>query len=243
MLYLYAIIEQRAATLEALRGVDRGRLTWVDGAGLRAVVSSVEEDGLSPLPWRVAQHERVVEALMAQHTVLPARYSIIFDHEEALREHLREHSPALREELARLEGCVELGLRVVRVTPSPPVASEGDGLPCPDLLLSEKGSRTFDVACKAAAMQHAALRRRDESLGEIIHRDLAAIALDDLMHTGERGGLLFKASYLVAHERLGEMRTMVVELMQQHRHLHFMGTGPWPPYHFVRTLEPVQGVC
>lgn len=242
MLYLYAITIQRDVTLEALRGVDRGRLTWIDEAGLRAVVSSVEEDCLAPLPWRVAQHEHVVEALMAQHTVIPARYSTLFEHEEALREHLRERSHVLREELARLKGCVELGLRVVRVASIPSSVSEGDGLPCPDLLLSEKMSRTFDVACRAAALQHAALRRRDESLGEIIHRDLAAIALEDRRYVGERGGLLFKASYLIARESLDEMRTAVVDLMQQHRHLHFMGTGPWPPYHFVRTLEPVQAV-
>lgn len=242
MLYLYAITEPLVGTLEAIRGVDQGPLMRIEEASLGAVVSSVGGDYLAPSPWRLAQHERVVEALMAQFTVIPARYSTIFDHEEALREHLRGQRHVLKEELSRLDGCVELGLRVIRVTPNPPLTSEGDGLPCPDLLLSEKMSRTFDVACRAAAMQQAALRRRDESLGEIIHRELAAIARDDRMFVAERGGMLFRASYLVAHEHLSEMRTAVVDFMQEHRHLHFMGTGPWPPYHFVRAIEPVRSV-
>ena len=63
------------------------------------------------------------------------------------------------------------------------------------------------------------------------------------MHIEETAGVLIKASYLVEQSNLGEMQQAVRRLMRTYPNLHFLCTGPWPPYHFVDPLEPVKKVA
>ena len=51
--------------------------------------------------------------------------------------------------------------------------------------------------------------------------------------------MVIKAAYLVEKSRLGAMQQAVRRLMKTYTNLHFLCTGPWPPYHFVEPIEPV----
>ncbi len=238
MLYLYAITDSMCRTFEALRGVDRTGLFTVEASGLYAVVSIVPDSGIAPTPLRLAQHERVVESLMAQGSVVPLRFATLFADDAALRDRLCAEADKLKQELVRLQDRVELGLRVVRMAPDPWSEAEKDGLPCPDLLASERNGRTFEIARRSADLQLQSLRRREESLSEMLHRELAVHAADHRLQHVDRNGLLLKASFLVAIENLDAMREAVHRLVKRHPWLHFLCSGPWPPYHFAFEFEP-----
>ncbi len=238
MIYLYAITEKLDRPLEALRGLDCAPLAYLRHNGLGAVVSVVETPTVAPTPRRLWQHEQVVEALMTRTTVVPARFSTVFADEATVLGTLADLHEQLEGDLERVRGCVELGLRVLRVAEPPCGEAEKDGLPCPDLLASEKNGHTFEIARRAAVLQREAMRRRDESLGEMLDRVLRDLSVDHVAEVEQGGGILMKASYLVEQRRLREMQQAVYRLMKTHRHLHFLCTGPWPPYHFVRPIEP-----
>lgn len=239
MIYLYAITEAIEQPLEALCGVDFAPLSYLHQGRLTAVVSRVSSPVLVPTPRRLWQHEQVVETVMNLHPVVPARFSIIVPDEETVSSRMEDLNPVLVDDLERLRGCVELSLRVIRLWE--PFAS-GDGMAeeaSPDLVATEKIGRTFDVARRAAEAQRLANRRRNESLGELINRPLSACALDHRLAVKEGPGLVIKAAYLVEKSRLGAMQAAVKRLMKTYPNLHFLCTGPWPPYHFVQPIEPV----
>ncbi len=239
MIYLYAITEEIETPLEAMCGVDFAPLTYLHRGSLTAVVSRVSSRVLAPTPRRLWQHEQVVEAVMDQYSVLPARFSTIVGDEASMTSQLEELSQVFVDDLERLRGCVELSLRVIRLWDS---NAGGDGAAdgaCPELVATEKTGRTFDVARRAAQAQRRTNRRRNESLGELINRSLAACALDHRLYVEEGSGVVIKAAYLVEKSRLGVMQQAVRRLMKTYTNLHFLCTGPWPPYHFVEPIEPI----
>jgi hypothetical protein len=240
MIYLYAICDQHASPPASVRGVDLAPLTTLCQQGLSAVVSETDQSDFAPAPQRLWQHERVVESLMTRHAVLPARFATVFENAEEVVHQLRIHQEQWQEELERVRGCVELGLRVIRMVEPPvvPEATENDGIPRPDLLASEKNGRTFEIAHQAATLQRDALRRRDESLGEILNRSLVTHAVDYQARVESKTGTVLKASYLIERSRLPEMQAVVHRLRDAYKNLHFLCTGPWPPYHFVHPIVP-----
>lgn len=251
MIYLYAITEELEGLLEALRGVDYAPLSYLHRDGLTAVVSGIEEWEISPTPRRLWQHEKVVEGLMTEHPVLPVRFATIFPDEASVLDRLGAFSDVYQRDLERLRECVELSLRVIRLWE--PYAG-GDGMahaPYPELVTgskngqetSKKNGRAYDVARRSAALQRQSNRRRNESLAEIINRSLQPFAADHTMHIEETAGVLIKAAYLVEKDSLGDMQRAVRRLMRTHPNLHFLCTGPWPPYHFFDPAEPVKKVA
>lgn len=240
MIYLYAICDQLTALPDAVRGVDLAPLTALRHQGLSAVVSAIDHQNIAPSPQRLWQHERVVEMLMNKHAVLPALFATVFDTEQDIVHQLQANQAQYESNLERVRGCVELGLRVLRMV-EPPIlkeASDKDGIPCPDLIASERNGRTFELARRAAEMQRDALRRRDESLGEILNRSLSECAIDHVFRVETETGTVLKASYLVERRCLPEMQATVHRLRETYKNLHFLCTGPWPPYHFVQPIAP-----
>lgn len=244
MLYLYAITTRREQVPEGLAGLDEAPLALVHAGSLSAVVSTVTTTVVTPTPMRMWHHERVVEALMTQGDVIPMRFATILPDAAALVRCLGARHALFSDDLSRVRGCVELGLRVVRMA-LPPVSTppENDGLPCPNLLASEKNGHSFEIARRAARLQREALRRRDESIGEIINRSLAEHAVDHVLRVQSGAGAIVQAAYLVAPDQLDTMKKAVRRLIARHRHLHFLCTGPWPPYHFVHGIEPAAAAA
>jgi hypothetical protein len=239
MFYLYGITETFRDPVEKGRGIDALPLHYVHSDGLTAVMSAVEALSLAPTPRRLWQHERVVEALMERQPVLPARYSTRYASEEALMENLQACRVVYGEHLKRLAGCVELGFRVIRLW-EPEHSGDGmAGTAYPELAASEKNSHTFDLVKRAAAAQQKSPYRGDESLSTMICEALDTVAEDRQIQVDTGWGTLVHAAYLVRKSRLREMQQAMRRLIQAYPHLHFLCTGPWPPYHFV----PALGVC
>ena len=252
MIYLYAITEELEAPLEALRGVDYAPLSYLHHGGLTAVVSHLDEWGLNPTPRRLWQHEQVVEALMTLHPVLPVRFSTIFPDEPSVLDRLEAFNETYENDLDRLRGCVELSLRVIRLW-EPYVGGDGaaNANSWPELVAEpknkeaalEKNGRTIDVARRSASLQRRSHRRRNESLAELVNRSLEGFSVDHTLTIEETGGVLIKAAYLVEQSQLGDMQQAVRRLMRSYPNMHFLCTGPWPPYHFVDPIESVRKVA
>ena len=252
MIYLYAITEELQAPLEALRGVDYAPLSYMHHSGLTAVASPIGEWGVNPTPRRLWQHEQVVEALMTGHPVLPVRFSTIFPDETAVLDRLEAFNETYENDLDRLRGCVELSLRVIRLW-EPYAGGDGmaDTVSWPELAAEPKtrsadhpkNGRAVDVARRSAALQRRSNRRRNESLADLINRSLEGFSVDHTLTIEETSGVLIKAAYLVEQSQLGAMQCAVRRLMRSYPNMHFLCTGPWPPYHFVDPIESIRKVA
>jgi len=212
---VYAICESDADA-PLCRGVGGQPLRIVRDAGLAALVSDAPADVPGGGEQELWEHEQAVEALMAEHDVLPARFGTSVSGEEEARGLLSERAAEFRRGLARVAGSFELAIRASLAKPS------GSG---PARSLAESPGSSYMHALKAR-----------EDLAKELDRRIA-LALGPLSRasrsTRPRGAPETVASaHLVERRRLGEFRDRAAQLAEEVDFAEVFCTGPWPPYSF-----------
>jgi hypothetical protein len=212
MLYVYAFAEAPAA-VPSVHGIGDALVEAERVDGLDAIVSR-HEAPIDPSEPAIVAHAAVVEAVAAANrAVLPARFGGIHADGEALRAAVAPRIAALEEALARVRGCVELGVRALAPSAQPVAASSG------------------------AAYMHGRLAQQRETgrLADELHAPLADLARDATRTVGATERLLLSGSYLLPEDAVATFRERVASLEQAHPELAIVCTGPWPPYSFATT--------
>jgi hypothetical protein len=186
---------------------------------------------LERLPWLEATaraHHAVVDAVAACGVTLPLRLATVYRGDERVAEVLRQDYPRFRTALDRLEGRVELGVKIYsdpRATApvtSPPARQ---GLP----QAAPAQHRARDDAWQRAA---AATARVDATLAELAvdsrHRPPQSPRL-----SGARGENVLNATYLVDAERAEEFAARARHVDAEAPGARVELTGPWAPYSFA----------
>jgi hypothetical protein len=249
--YLYAFAAGADATsLAAEPGVDPAATVEVVGdAELAAVGSPVRlsflragQDSADAAPdgWlarSVLRHEEVVER--AGDTVVPMRFGSVHPDREAVAGLLRRRRTELLDEITRLRGRAEWGVKVVAAADQPDA----------DPVLAE-ARPTGSAYLRGKSEQRRAVSEAREVLREVvtgIHDTLADLAEAALVTPGqqpgrrsgaENGRVVLNASYLVCENRREDFAAAVQTLGVQSAvdGLDLRLSGPWPPYHFVSLL-------
>jgi Gas vesicle synthesis protein GvpL/GvpF len=211
VIYLYAIAEELDG-LPDVRGLDGAPLARGSVEGLDLVVSEHDDAEIAASEEAVLAHARVVEELVERcAALLPARFGRGFRDEDALHEAIAGRVGSLREALAQVRGCIEVGVRVLASEPATPPAESG------------------------RAYMEARLARNDEAerLARELHEPLAALARAATRTVGATPRLLLSGAYLVEPGEVDAFRRRVGELEAAHPELTFVCTGPWPPYSFA----------
>ncbi|MFL6019573.1 MAG: GvpL/GvpF family gas vesicle protein [Gaiellaceae bacterium] len=213
MLHVYALVRQPAAVPDVL-GIEAAPLRSLEAAaGIDAVVSDRAQAAAAPSETAILAHARVVEALTElNEAVLPARFAGEVPDEEDLRRRLHERRNRLLDALERVDGCVELGLRVL---PQPsekrPAASSGS---------EYMRRRLGDIT------------RAEELAGEL-HGSLAAAARESTCNVLSRPDVVLTAAYLVARGDLDRFHAALEAVERRTAGVTLVLTGPWPPYSFA----------
>jgi len=111
--YLYAIVP---VTEQAQRygpiGIDGGEVYSICDGHVSAVVSDIPNAKIRPERRHLASHHVVLKRLLSEGSLLPMAFGIIADGPKALQEVLHRHQAALVQQLKRVAGKMEMGLRV-----------------------------------------------------------------------------------------------------------------------------------
>lgn len=241
MIYLYAITDRPEAPLPAEAGLEGASLLGLPYQNIAAVASSIGVAEVPPEEANIWRHETVVEALMADRTVLPVRFGTMFADETAVQAVLAEHYADLVADLKRMCGHVELGVRVL--------CDDGQSQPLSvDCLSGKKSSeqppangsgRAYLMARLEEERQVQTWSDRAETLAAELHTPLARLAAQSTSQVLITPRLLLTAAYLVDREQLAAFRREVKVLIAAHPKLRFLCTGPWPPYNFVTAGVPM----
>jgi hypothetical protein len=114
VIYLYGITETTDQGLPAVSGIDKAEVVEIRTGALAAVASAhPDEWSISPDAGSLWAHEEVLEALMPSRSVVPARFGTVFGTESGLVDAVRDASDELLDNLERVRGCLEYGLRVM----------------------------------------------------------------------------------------------------------------------------------
>jgi Gas vesicle synthesis protein GvpL/GvpF len=211
MIHLYAFVDE-LEPLPALRGAAGEPLDTHRFDGVTAVVGELAE----PLPETTESavaHGLVVESLRDYAgAVLPARLTRPFADRAALVAATSANVPSLRRRLARVRGCVEVGVRM---------SSRDDLAPEP-----AADGTAYMRRLAAAASVRAALADEAQTL-------LGGHALEWRVQTPSDAPTLYRAAYLVRRDDADGFARHAARLADRHPELAFACTGPWAPYSFA----------
>lgn len=116
--YLYAIADAVEHPVWGDIGVNGAAVYTISQGSVAVVVSDVTENRIRPERKNLVAHHAVVKRLMEETTVLPVAFGTIADSPKAVREILKENSGTFVDQLDRVRGKVEMGLRVTWDVPN-----------------------------------------------------------------------------------------------------------------------------
>jgi Gas vesicle synthesis protein GvpL/GvpF len=226
MIYLYGICDRPETPLPRRRGLAQAPLDAIVEGPLVAAITRHSHPPNEPAVDALWIHERVVDRLMAEHTVLPMRFGSKLDDDRQVQQLLRERRQGFVAALDHVRGRVELGVRVLRT------GGAADGADAP-----------------AVSAPAAAVTGRDYLLGKLrngqqadgaarsLHEPLADLAVESRRHPSRAPEEILRASYLVDLPVVARFRSVVERLQRTQPEAAILCTGPWPPYSFVSSTN------
>ena len=195
------------------------------------------EVSLKDLDWvsRIAlAHEAVVEhfAALPGVTVIPMKLFTMFSNVERALAGMRGQRAELKRVFARLEGCEEWGVRVLRSERQKAATATTRPSTGTAFLAARKRARDDARTAMLAAATAA----------DAVYASLAEIAAEHRRRTSEAPGVvapLLDAAFLVPTRRRARFQSAAQKVARQvsETGAQMTLTGPWPPYNFVGSLE------
>ncbi|CAM5548337.1 GvpL/GvpF family gas vesicle protein [Streptomyces atroolivaceus] len=259
MSYVYAV--SRAGTplgeaLAGLPGLEGGPLRAVAAGELVALVSSVpsasygtegvkaQMEDLDRLEVLARTHHAVVEAAYEHATVLPMRLVTVYLDDERVRGMLDEREPEFSALLARLEGHVELGVKVY-ADPREAVTVSSRG---PDTDTAASPGRAYLQKRRAQQQNHRQTYRAAGAVAAEVAARVAGLARAHVTHRPQQGDLAQAAgenivndAYLVHGSQADAFRAALTGLADDAPGVRVEVTGPWAPYSFATPPAPGGG--
>jgi len=235
--YLYAIVAGSGDRIYGPIGINGGVVHMLSNGSVAAVVSDITDKRIRPERKNLAAHHAVVKRLMEDTTILPVAFGTIADSPQAVRKILKENSDEFVEQLERVRGKVEMGLRVAFDVPNifeymvnhhPELAALRDSVlgkqHGPSQLDKIELGRLFD---RLLAEDR---ERRTEAVVEV----LAPHCVDIKQNQPREEREVMHLACLVDRDAQKGFEDGVFEAAKRFDdHFAFDFNGPWAPHHFV----------
>lgn len=222
--YLYCIIPAGYdPPAVSRRGVDAAPVRELCARGLAAWVSEIPDTAIAPSVARARAHDDVVRDAMARATPVPARFGQVLPRDADVAALLDERRESLLESLDRVQGCVEMTVRVL-------LAGHGTAAgPAP----RESGSaylrwvRERQQVRQAVSDQAEFLRR-----GVARAVEEAGVVREIVWATVAPGARSVEAAHLVPRALIAKHKDVVRAAVERDHRMKVMLSGPWAPYTF-----------
>jgi hypothetical protein len=202
---------------------------------LAAVVSDVPLAELDSTREHVLAHERVIEAVMRDHTVVPMSFCMIFRTREDIVELLRCAYDQLTDVLDTMQDKVEFGLKVLwdRDQIVRAIECEDEDIYRLKKEISSPNGSTEFARLQYGRLVDAALHARSERyVAEIVPR-LRDLSVGSCVNRTASDRVIMDAAFLVQRDQRNALDRRVRELASRFDELTLKYTGPWAPFHFV----------
>ncbi len=225
-----------------IRGLESAPVYAIDQNGLRAVVSDTLSTRLRPDRRNISAHQAVLHSLTEEKTVLPMRFGVIARSAEAVQNLLAANQETIREHFERLNGCVEMGLRV-----SWDVANIYEYYVASHPVLRDARDEIWDRNSNNADYRdekirlgnlYQSLRNADRKEFTEKVKDVLLDYCEDIVETPvKREKDVMNLACLVERQRLDDFAKGVFEASKLFDNIYlFDYTGPWAPHNFI-TLD------
>jgi hypothetical protein len=208
-------------------GVEGAAVTLIDDDGLCAAVSDAPMAGATRDVARATAYADVIACLSTDRTVLPLRYGCLFPLHEDVCAFLHGRRAEFTGLLDELDGCVEMGIRVLVPGVERPPPAHDDVMTNTGAGLAYLTSRRVAYVCRDAA------REAGAGTAARIRHAFARFSLQArTVSTDMEGTVLVSMYFLIRREH-------ILAFCSRFRRLQARGayqlllSGPWAPYSFV----------
>ncbi|MFL5345792.1 MAG: GvpL/GvpF family gas vesicle protein [Hyalangium sp.] len=230
-LMLYCIANASSAVPSDEPGVHGTRLLRVVQGELVAVVSPVADLArvTAPVQADLLAYERVIRSQHAVADVVPMRFGSVLTGEAAVRAHLGEQRATYLRVLARVTGCVEMGVRAL-ISPPPPSVVREEAAPPP--------IRSGADYLKARQRRYSAeseLREHGAALEQSLLSKVAPLCREhrlELSRSRPGEPVLCSVYFLVPRDQVPAFRAALASSPGADQPETSL-SGPWPPFNFV----------
>lgn len=226
-LYAYCLAEDLDTLGHSPRGISGAPVRLLKIDDLAVLVSDTEIDAVPVTRDHALAHAAVVRSVLGETTPLPFRFGTLVT-EEQLRSYISTRKPALEKKLAHVRGCVEMSVKIIwDPTKENESKREADSV-------EPQGAGSAFLAEKRREILGD--ERRAGKAAEItawLHEQVSDLTRDEQVTVRPSERLLLAAAHLVEHAKIQSYRTRLGEARENRPELHFLTSGPWPPYSFA----------
>ena len=244
--YLYGIIGTSEERNFGPIGIGGREVETIACRDLSAVVSNAPMGRYVLGKENLLAHERVLERVMTEQTVLPVRFCTVAANAEEIRQLLDRRYRELRHLLRDMDGKVELGVKALWKHMDcvfQEIVDENEEIKRLKAEIAERpGRQTHAQRIAVGEMVQAALEAKKEREGDELLSGLKRLSVEYRLNRTIGDKMLLNAAFLVDRNREKEFDDQVERLDLRHRErIKFAYVGPVPPYNFVHlALHPEE---
>lgn len=227
MRYLvYCILKAPGVNDGLTVGVLGKPVSFVIAQGLVAAVSEAASLEKTPPVDELLVYSRVVEELFGKQAVVPLRYGCFMEGQSEVRRILEEGADRYGALLNTVEGCVEMGIRLLfPKSAGPPAVFQQE-------TKSLNGGSYLEQRRAHYHMQEADTRQY-QSLIDCYVQAFAGLSSRHRTETATReGAIVLSLYFLVLRNHVDRFRETFQQMAGQEG-VKTLISGPWPPYNFV----------
>jgi hypothetical protein len=236
--YAYCLSDEvTGAMIESAGGVEgAGAPRLIQYGEIRAVVGEFEAESVSVTRENVFAHERVIGHVLAHTTPLPFRFGTVVSAAQ-LESYIDSQREFLRSQLARVRGCVEMSVKVIWNVEAVRHETMTGGEKRDDASDESGGGRgaAFLAKKRREILGDETLKARAEDIVAWLEGHLGEAVRERELRVRPMESLVVAAAHLVERGRLEEYQERLRLARHERDDLHFLTSGPWPPYSFSKT--------
>jgi Gas vesicle synthesis protein GvpL/GvpF len=243
--YLYAIVAGGEARSYASLGIEGNDVYSITEGRVAAVVSGLADAKIRPQRANLAAHQAVLKSLMADTTPLPMAFGTIAASPEAIRRILVRNQRAFQEQLKRVDGKLEMGLRVAWDVPNIFeyfVNTHAELRLARDRLVGTRHEFTQEEKIELGRMFDRLLHDDREDHTRKVQHALAPVCVEFKANPCRNEHEVMNVACLVRRDAQEEFSAGVFAAAKLFdNNFAFDYSGPWAPHNFVELeldLEP-----
>ena len=222
--YVYCIASTPVELDTLLIGVGGGAAEQLIVDGLSVVASKFDTDRVSVSRENILRHEAIVRNVLAMTTPLPFRFGTLVT-EAGLRSYVTSRKAALQDRLEVVKDSVEMSIKVIWQSTDDdesPATTEDLGV-----------GAAFLVAKRQKLFGDERLVKRSQEIADWLSGRIKNLVKKENISVHPKQKLVLAGAYLIQRAIQAQFRTRVEELAVERPELHFLTSGPWPPYTFA----------
>lgn len=237
--YLYCIIKEKIKKIfDGAKGMDGKKVYTISYNNLSAVVSDSEIKEYPLTKDNLLTHQKTIEEVMKNYTVLPVAFGVIAENETTIKEKLlKPKCVELLENLSGLDDKIAVGLKGLWLDMAKTFQELVEENPEIKKLKEQNGNIILDrdQTIEIGKLVGASLALKKEEEKERILKTFKEIA-DDFKENRIFGDqMLFNAVFLVSKRKAKLFDQKARNLDKKYNgRIHFKYVGPIPPFDFVK---------